>query len=163
MEATYDREADALSITLLPDVPRARTQQVRRGILAHYDGKDRLIELEVLGASDMYAPAVLERMASPAELLTIAEAAKESGLNPSTLRKQIGNKKLKATQKGRDLFVTRADLFTYLDNRAPSGRPARRKKARRRTMDERAKAALEASNLIARMEAAQRPSKKQTA
>ncbi len=131
MQATYDGEADALSVTLLPEAARKRTARIAGGILLHFDAADNLIELEILGASGHYPKAVLERLESPAELLTIAEASKESGLATDTLRKQIAKGKLKGTQKGRDWFVTRADLYTYLDNRAPSGRPARRKKARR--------------------------------
>lgn len=131
MQATYDEEADALSVTLVPEAARKRTARIAGGILLHFDAADHLIEIEVLGASGHYPKTVLERLESPAELLTIAEASKESGLAPDTLRKQAQKGKLKATQKGRDWIVTRADLYTYLENRAPSGRPARRKKGRR--------------------------------
>jgi uncharacterized protein YuzE len=131
MQATYDEEADALSVTLLPETVRKRTARIPGGILLHFDAADHLIELEILGASGHYPKTVLERLDSPAELLTIAEASKESGLDASTLRKQIANGKLKGMKKGPDWFVTRADLYTYLDNRAPSGRQARKKKARR--------------------------------
>ena len=101
------------------------------GILAHFDRDKHLIEIEILGASAHYPPAVLERLSSPAEYLTLAEAAKEFGLSPSTLRNQVLNRKIPATKSGRDWLVTRAAMMSYLDNRAPSGRPARKKKARR--------------------------------
>lgn len=130
MQATYDAEADALSITLL-EGERARTVKVAPGILAHFDGDKRLLELEVLGASMQYAKDVLAELTSPAEPLTLAAAAKEFGLSPSTLRNQVLNGKLPAMKSGRDWVVTRAAMLTYLDNRAPSGRQARKKKARR--------------------------------
>ncbi len=132
MHATYDKEADALSVTLLPSGKRARTVQVTRGILAHFDRAEHLIEIEVLEASTHYPPAALAQISSPAEYLTLAEAAREAGLAPSTLRWQIRKKRLIAEKRGHDWLVTRAALLTYLDNRAPSGRPARRRKARRR-------------------------------
>lgn len=131
MQATYDKKADAMSITLLPDAERASTKRVAPGILAHFDRDQHLIEVEILGASGHYPPAVLERLSSPAELLTLAAVAKEFGLARSTLRNQVLNGKIPATKSGRDWLVTRAAMLTYLDNRAPSGRPARRKKARR--------------------------------
>lgn len=131
MQATYDKKADAMSITLLPDAERASTTRVAPGILVHFDRDKHLIELEILGASGHYSPAVLERLSSPAEWLTLATAAKEFGLSPSTLRNQVLKRKIPATKSGRDWLVTRAAMVTYLDNRAPSGRPARRKKARR--------------------------------
>jgi excisionase family DNA binding protein len=131
MQVTYDAEADAVSITLLADVPRAKTVQVRRGILVHFDAQDRLLELEILQARAQYPPATLERLGSPVEYLTLAQAAKETGLDASTLRRQILNKRLQGEKRGHDWLVTRAALWTYLDSRAPSGRPARRKKARR--------------------------------
>jgi len=131
MQTTYDKEADAMSITLLPDAERASTTRVALGILAHFDRDRHLIEVEILGASGQYPPAVLEQLGSPAELLTLADAAKRFGLARTTLRNQILNKKIPATKSGRDWVVTCADMLTYMDNRAPSGRPARKKKARR--------------------------------
>lgn len=134
MQATYDKDADALSVTLL-EAERARTVQVAPGVLVHFDREQRVIELEVLGASGRYPPAVLEQLSSPAEWLTLADAAKEFGLSASTLRNQVLNKKIPATKSGRDWLVTRAAMTTYLDNRAPSGRQARKKKARRPVID----------------------------
>lgn len=130
MQATYDKAADALSVTFL-EGERARTVKVAPGILAHFDREQRLIELEILGAGGRYPPATLERLGSPVEYLTLAHAAKETGLDASTLRRQLLKKRLRGEKRGPDWLVTRAALWTYLDSRAPSGRPARRKKARR--------------------------------
>jgi uncharacterized protein YuzE len=131
MHATYDNEADALSITLLPTVARARTVQVARGVLAHFDRADHLIEFEILEASAHYPHPVLEQISSPAEYLTLSEAAREAGLAPSTLRWQIRKQRLVAEKRGHDWLVTRAALWTYLENRSPRGRPPRSRKARR--------------------------------
>ena len=51
MRATYDPEADALSIDLQPRRRRARTVKIARGILLHLDRRQHPIEVEVLGAS----------------------------------------------------------------------------------------------------------------
>jgi excisionase family DNA binding protein len=64
-------------------------------------------------------------MATLRDTLTLAEAAQEAGLDPSTLRWQIKNGKLEAMKKGRDWLVTRSALTRYLKNRAPSGRRAK--------------------------------------
>lgn len=131
MLITYDREADALAIDLLPTATRARTERLRPGVFAHYDGEDRLIELEVLGASARYPRAELERVGTPADWLTLAEAAKEAALSPATLRSQIHKGRLKAEKRGHDWLVSRAGLWNYLENRAPQGRPPARPKRRR--------------------------------
>lgn len=132
MRATYDADADALSVTLLANATRVRTVTVAPGILAHFDRERRLIEFEILGASEHYSRAVLERIESPAEYLTLVEAAKESGLDTSTLRRQLLKGRLTGEKRGPDWLVTRAALETYLDNREPRGRPAKSRKARRR-------------------------------
>ena len=59
------------------------------------------------------------------DALTLAEAAEETGLSPSTLRVQIRNGRLKATKVGRDWLVTRPALRAYLENRSPQGRRSR--------------------------------------
>jgi excisionase family DNA binding protein len=46
--------------------------------------------------------------------LTLAEAAKQAGLSPSTLRVQIWNGRIKATKVGRDWVITRDELRAYL-------------------------------------------------
>ena len=45
--------------------------------------------------------------------MTIKEAAERLGLAPSTLRHQIDNGKLKATKRGRDWWVTPAEVKRY--------------------------------------------------
>jgi len=67
--------------------------------------------------------------------MTLAEAAREAGLTPDTLRRQAAEGRLEARKRGRDWLVSPAALWTYLDGRAPSGRaPASRRgqKLRRR-------------------------------
>src|SRR5690349_777111 len=93
---TYDKVADALSIDLLAGAVRARTETRGPGELLHYDAEGRLIEVEILGASTRYPPGELERAQSPVVWMSLAEAAKESGLSPVTLRVQIRNEKLEA-------------------------------------------------------------------
>jgi hypothetical protein len=56
------------------------------------------------------------------DLLTLEEAARESGLSPSTLRVQLNHGRLKGEKRGRDWFVDAAALFTYLDVEVRCGR-----------------------------------------
>ena len=45
--------------------------------------------------------------------MTLNEAAAVLGLSPSTLRWQIHNGKLRATKRGRDWWVTKAEVERY--------------------------------------------------
>lgn len=122
---TYDAAVDALAIELIADGRHARTLRVGSGdILAHFDGKNRLVELELLHARRLYSAAELATLASPAEWLTLKEAAAIAGLAPATLRWQIRNKRLAAVKRGPDWLVSRAALGNYLEDRKPAGRPA---------------------------------------
>ena len=62
------------------------------------------------------------------ERMTLKEAAKYSGLDPSTLRRQANRKRLKAEQvieRGNPVwYVTRADLDAYLAQRSRKGSSA---------------------------------------
>jgi uncharacterized protein YuzE len=131
MEITYSAGADALAIVLVPDAASARTVQQSGGVALDFDARGRLIALEVLDASTRYDPAWLASLGSPVRTLTLAEAAEESGLAPATLRVQLSRGRLAGEKRGRDWFVAEHELFDYLESRAPQGRPAAKKKARR--------------------------------
>ena len=60
----------------------------------------------------------------PSKTLTLKEAAASLGVLPATLRQQIKNKRLKATKRGRDWYVTAAEIERY--RRENLGRPGRR-------------------------------------
>ena len=124
MTFTYDRAADALSIELLPDATSARMVRIAPDCNADLDSRGRLVAIEILQASAYYAKAQLERLARTSDELTLLEAAAESELAVTTLKNQIRAGKLRGVKRGRDWFVERAELLTYLENRAPSGRPA---------------------------------------
>lgn len=131
MEATYDPRVDAFALTLVADGERVRTQRVADDVLLHFDAEDRLIELEILGASAHYPAAQLARFGAPIEWMTLAEAAREAGLSPATLRVQIFHRKLPAEKRGKTWLVSRAALWTYLENRPASGQRPRSRKGRR--------------------------------
>ena len=126
MKITYDREADAVSIDLVRRARRRRTDRVAPGVLLHSDSKGRPVELEILMASSRYQLRELERIGSPVEWLTLAEAGAEAKLAPATLRKQIHNGRLNGEKRGHDWFVSRAELATYLETRGRRGRSARK-------------------------------------
>ena len=135
-EITYDAEADALGIWLPGASNDARTRELAPGVHADLTPDGRLTAVEVLDASSRYPVGSLRTLESPVDWMTLVEAASESGLTPDTLRHQVLNGRLAARKRGRDWLVSRAALWTYLENRAPSGRrPASRKgrQVRRRT------------------------------
>jgi len=129
MKITYDPQADAISIDLVARARRHRTDRLAPGVLLHSDRKGRPVELEILMASTRYPKRELERIGSPVELLTLAQAGAEAKLAPATLRKQIHNDRLKAEKRGHDWLVSRAELINYLESRAPRGHSVRKARA----------------------------------
>lgn len=128
---TYDAAADVLGVWLAPDDGTAITRVVAPGVHVDVDASGRLVSVEVLDASGQYARAALEALAAPAELLTLAEAAEESGLAQATLRGLLNRGRLAGVKRGRDWLVTAAALWSYLDSRDARGRkPVRTKPVR---------------------------------
>lgn len=130
MRFTYDPEVDAIAVELAPGTKSMRTKSIGPDVNIDFDSGGRLISLEVLNASAYYATHELAAMESPAHLLTLAEAAEESGLSAATLRKQIHNEKLHAIKRGRDWMVAEHALWNYLETRDPRGRRAATEKKR---------------------------------
>ena len=128
---TYDPKVDAMAIELVADARHASTRRVQPGLLLHLDEHRRPVEIEILGASALFTPAQLAAIASPAEWLTLREAAAEYGIAAGTLRVLVNKGRLKAVRRGRDWQVTRAELGNSLEGRKPAGRPARDPRARR--------------------------------
>jgi excisionase family DNA binding protein len=134
-EITYDAQADVLGIWFPGSERGARTREVAPGIHVDVTADGRVTAVEILDASTRYPMTSLRALESPADWLTLSEAAAEAGLKADTLRRQVANGRLGAHKRGRDWLVSRAALWTYLDGRAPAGRrPASRhgRKLRRR-------------------------------
>ncbi|MGE0355119.1 MAG: DUF2283 domain-containing protein [Gemmatimonadales bacterium] len=129
MRFTYSPTADALAVELAPEAKTASSRTLGEGIQADFDAGGRLITLEILNASQHYPAPALEALGSPPEYLTLTAAAKECGLAPATLRKQVHNGRIPATKQGRDWLIARHDLLAYLESRDPRGRPARQSPA----------------------------------
>lgn len=127
----YDAEADALAVEFNPTGRSARMVRVAPGVNVDLDAKGRLVTLEVLGASEHVSRAELEQLPTPQELLTLTEAARESGLSSNTLRTQIRNGRLAAVKRGRDWLVDVTALWNYLESRDARGRPAAKHRGRR--------------------------------
>ena len=132
MRFTYDVTVDSLAIELVPGARSRRTECIAPGINIDFDTRSRLISVEVSNASGFYPASDLAALASPMELLTLAEAADECGVSAATLRKQIHNEKLTAIKRGRDWMVARHTLWDYLETRDPRGRRAATERRRRR-------------------------------
>ena len=130
MKVSYDHGADVLEVEL-SDAPAARTEVQEGRVVVQFDRVGRVLSVQVLEASRQFDARYLSQLRSPVIHLNLAEAAKESGLAAATLRVLLNSGRLKGKKRGRDWFVTAADLDTYLESRAPSGRPAVSAKARR--------------------------------
>jgi uncharacterized protein YuzE len=130
MRWTWDPAVDALTIELAPRARAARTTEVLPGMLVDQDAQGRAIAIELLDASARYDRRALERLAAPTTLLSLGEAARAAGLDPTTLRHQIARGRLTAIKRGRDWWVPRESLRTYLVSRGPQGRRSRRRPGR---------------------------------
>jgi excisionase family DNA binding protein len=111
---TYDPEVDAFALQLSHGKGHIRSREIAPGIYVDFDSADHIVALEILDASHHVPKANLKRLRSPAQDLTLREAAKESGLSPTTLRVQIRNGRIRATKKGRDWLINDTDLENYL-------------------------------------------------
>lgn len=132
MRLTYDASVDAFSLRLSPGAPVARTIDWGPGVHIDVDVEGRLLGIEVLEASAQFDADSLASLRPPSHKLTLAQAAKESGLAAGTLKVLLNNGRLKGEKRGRDWAVEKAELLTYLESRAPAGRPAVKYKARRK-------------------------------
>jgi uncharacterized protein YuzE len=122
IQMTYDGAADALMIELSPDAMSAKTKQVAPGVRLDFDASGRVIGVEILAASFHVPRADLEHLPTGAELLTLEEAARESGRAASTLRVQLNAGRLKGVKRGRDWYVDATDLLNYVETLSPRGR-----------------------------------------
>jgi uncharacterized protein YuzE len=136
MKVNYDASVDAFQLRLAPGTPVAKTIEWGPGVHVDVDAAGRLLGVEVLDASTHFEKESLAALRPPSNPLSLAQAAKESGLSAGTLRVLLNNERLKGSKRGRDWIVEKADLYTYLESRSPAGRPALTRKARRapRTM-----------------------------
>lgn len=124
MQFQYDAQVDAMSAQLTPGGKGIITKEVAPGIYLDFDKKGRLVAIEVLNASKHVPREILEQHPYTVEYMTLAEAGKESGLSPDTLRRQINNGRIEAIKRGRDWLIDELSLVNYLESRSPAGRPS---------------------------------------
>ncbi len=123
MKVTYDPTVDALSVQLWSPPKRAgriKTVRVTDTVRLDFTADGRVVALEILRASDHLPEAALAAAAPADEMLTLAEAADAAGLAAAPLRVQLHHGRLQGVKRGRDWYVSRAALYTYLESR-PSG------------------------------------------
>lgn len=123
MKMTYSPDGDTLDVELVRGGSSAETREIAPDVYVDFDREGRLLAIEILGASGWYPRAVLEELASPVTWLSLKKAAAQAKLSPTTLRVQIRNGRLKAKKEGTDWLVAEHELWNYLENRAPTGRP----------------------------------------
>src|SRR4051812_85963 len=105
MKITYDASVDALAIKFVDNPRSARTDEISEGINFDYNGRGKLVAIEILDASRFAERAALKKLPKTSNELTLQEAAKESKLEAATLRSLINKGRLKARKQGRDWFV----------------------------------------------------------
>lgn len=132
---TYDPSVDALMIELVPGATSAKTVRITDSVRADLDREGRVIGFEILEAALQLGREAVEHLPTGSELLTLEEAAAESGRAAGTLRVQLNAGRLKGVKRGRDWYVDATDLLNYVENLSPRGRrpaesPAAKKKAR---------------------------------
>jgi excisionase family DNA binding protein len=130
MRITYDKDVDALSIDFVDQPRSTRTEEVFEGINLDFNAKGKLVAIEILDASRFSSKEKLNDLPGTSSELSLAEAAKESGLDRATLRSLIHKKRLLARKDGRDWKVELADLYTYLESRDTRGGGRKRELAR---------------------------------
>lgn len=111
-------DAYQLAGAILMDLPKELQGDPRQtALLDLLDECARICEIEQRARDE-------EQQSSPsAPLLTLGEAAAESGLAASTLRVQLNAGRLKGEKRGRDWFVDSTSLLNYLKSRSSRGRP----------------------------------------
>lgn len=127
----YDREADALAVQFRDGARSRRTIRVTDTVYVDIDARGRVITVEVIDASAQLPKASLDDLPTADDELTLAEAARESGLTAGTLRVLLNRGRLAGRKRGRDWYVDATALVNYLESREASGRPASNPKARR--------------------------------
>ncbi len=68
MKLTYDKEADAVYIDLVPNKKSTRTEEVRADILLDFNGKE-MVGIEILDASEKLSKTNLTKFAKPSVYL----------------------------------------------------------------------------------------------
>jgi excisionase family DNA binding protein len=118
----YDPSVDAMAIQFTPGGERyAKSVEVKPGVILDFDHDGRLLAVELLDASWHIPIEELKTWPSGETWLTLAEAAKESGHSPATLRVLINQGRLKGRKKGRDWLVSLTDVWNYLESREARG------------------------------------------
>ena len=116
MKITYDRDADAISITLA-DAEVEETKSVAPGFFADYDADGRVIALEILNTTRKY-DFDLTHLDPPNPYLSLSEAGEMFGLSPTTLRHQIAKGVLKGKKFGRNWTVRHDHITAYIRQRS---------------------------------------------
>ncbi len=131
MKWTYDPSVDALTILFLEGRASALTREVGIGLLWDFDRNGHPVSIEILDASTHFPVRQLNKLAPPDDVVPLSEAAKRIGLDVSTLRHQIRNKRLRAIKRHREWWVKGSDIEAYLDSRAPQGRRGEKERRQR--------------------------------
>ena len=125
MDLAYYADSDTLTLILQPGAEVAQTETNVAGIMIDRDPAGAIVATRVPGASVRFDRETLERL-DVGRLLSMAQVAKETGLNATSLRVELQHGRLAGEKRGREWVVTRGELTRYLDRRASERQPPRR-------------------------------------
>lgn len=135
---SYDATADALAIDFARppkgEHPVTRVlDPARPQVRGDFSASGQLLSIEILDATTLIPRKALDLIKPPVVMLTMAEAVKLSGRQPTTLKIMLARGRIPgAEKKGRDWQIPAAGLLNYLETLPPTGKPTTNKKAPRR-------------------------------
>jgi hypothetical protein len=140
MRIYYARDVDVLMLELGSE-KGAKSRDLGPRTTGAFDGKGRLVSLEIVGASRLYPRAELEQFGDLApEWLTLAEAeavARDEGatVKANTWRVLVNSDRIPSEDKRKEAGswrISSVGVANYLESRAASGRPSPKGKPAKR-------------------------------
>ena len=122
MKIGYDVRGDILFVDLGDLGESQGAKEIAPGVYLDITADGKVLGLEILEASKRYPKEQLEQMlAYPEESISLAEAARISGLTPVAMRKAAERGRLQAKKIGRNWTTTAGALTEYLNSRKHEG------------------------------------------
>ncbi len=123
MNVQYFPDSDMLTIDLTEEPATGGGEEIKEGFLLFYDAQDRLVSIEIEGASrrvDLTAlkadPShIVNESEGVQELYTVSQLAEHWNLDPRTLRKTIQMMATAGIKVGQSLGATNPTILTEED------------------------------------------------
>ena len=123
MKVQYYPKSDMLTVDLAQGPATGGGEEVKEGIVLFYDEQDRLVSIEIEGASqrvdltDIQADPshIVDESEGVQELLTISQLAQRWNIDPRTLRKTLQSMAQAGLEVGQSLGATNPIILTEDD------------------------------------------------